>query len=1015
MKQKRIFQIFVLLPLLFAPLGANQSVRASTAGVDRLDSRTSGPRFPGLQNEPTVSVLVTPGSVSMGGITSVMVSLNHVPAEGYTSTEVTCIYDADFVEASNIVVGNLFGIDPVTATNGPHSGQFIVAIAGSDGKRATSSGVVLAFNIRGLRAGLASLECRARVSKGDHALTTIGSTGTKVTILENVLTPTVGPALCDKVQFVADVTVPDGTNFPPGATFTKTWRLKNVGSCTWTTAYQLVFFSGEQMGAASSVSFSRTVAPGQVVDTSINLIAPSSPGSHRGYWMFKNANGALFGIGAQANKPWWVDIRVLAATPTSTTTAAMRITIDPGQTSASRIGVINPNETIRYLLNAAAGQVLSINLTAPANEVAIGVNGPTGLVLKPLDASPTWNATILEGGDHTITLMALTGSSSKSYTLQVSLTPSAQTATPTFRPTPCDRAEFVADTNIPPGTVMSPGAPFIKTWRLKNVGTCTWTLSYRMAFFLGDQMGAPSSIQIPGNVASGEMVDISLPMTAPLATGSYRGYWIFQNSTGLPFGVGSQGNEPWFVDIVVANGSVTPAFTQPSSILRLTKFSNSQTYSAPDQIITYTFSITNLGTTALGPAQFTITDDKLGAPFNCGAAVVTLAPGQSVICSRDYRITSADMALSNITNSATAAGAGQVSPPATSVVTNLLTPATPTPSSTPDGPTATPPIASATPVTEWLTFTNTKYSFELKYPPPGPVVANNDTFAHIDLPFVQGTNLQQKYLYVSALENVNTCTGALPLPQSSENVTIDGNTFLKQTGQDSGAGRLFKWTSYSTPRNNVCVSLNFMLESINSGTPATAPVLYDEATESIIFEPIVATYRWMVITPTITPQEPPINSPTPGGTSTPTATPIATTGTLTGQVFAGKPVTLELYNLDDSSVTSVTANADGTFSLMAPAGRYDILASASGHLSTLGVVTIVGGSTSTQPPTRLVAGDVNGDTYIDQYDALTIGMNYNSALPAAADLNNDGIVNVLDLELLAKNYRKLGPVTWYGS
>jgi hypothetical protein len=139
---------------------------------------------------------------------------------------------------------------------------------------------------------------------------------------------------------------------------------------------------------------------------------------------------------------------------------------------------------------------------------------------------------------------------------------------------------------------------------------------------------------------------------------------------------------------------------------------------------------------------------------------------------------------------------------------------------------------------------------------------------------------------------------------------------------------------------------------------------------------------------------------------------VAPSGTLTGQVFASKPVILELYNLDDSLVTSVSANADGTFSLTAPAGRYDIVASAGGHLSTLGAATIIGGSTSTQPPTKLLAGDVNGDTYIDQYDALTIGMSYNTDDPTVADLNNDGIINVLDLELLAQNYRMIGPIAW---
>jgi hypothetical protein len=48
--------------------------------------------------------------------------------------------------------------------------------------------------------------------------------------------PTLTPVPCDRAAFVADVTVPDGTNFAPGTTFVKTWRLKNNGSCTWTTA-----------------------------------------------------------------------------------------------------------------------------------------------------------------------------------------------------------------------------------------------------------------------------------------------------------------------------------------------------------------------------------------------------------------------------------------------------------------------------------------------------------------------------------------------------------------------------------------------------------------------------------------------------------------------------------------------------------------------------------------------------------------------------------------------------------
>jgi uncharacterized repeat protein (TIGR01451 family) len=125
---------------------------------------------------------------------------------------------------------------------------------------------------------------------------------------------------------------------------------------------------------------------------------------------------------------------VTTVAPTATTLT--RLTIDPGQTSITpRVGFINPNETIHYVINAVQGQMLSIKLTAPVNEVAIGVNGPTGLILKPLDASPSWNTTVTTGGDHYINIMSLTGGTSKSYTLEVSLTGATATATSTNTPT----------------------------------------------------------------------------------------------------------------------------------------------------------------------------------------------------------------------------------------------------------------------------------------------------------------------------------------------------------------------------------------------------------------------------------------------------------------------------------------------------------------------------------------------------------------------------------------------------
>jgi len=154
-------------------------------------------------------------------------------------------------------------------------------------------------------------------------------------------------------------------------------------------------------------------------------------------------------------------------------------------------------------------------------------------------------------------------------------------------------------------------------------------------------------------------------------------------------------------------------------------------------------------------------------------------------------------------------------------------------------------------------------------------------------------------------------------------------------------------------------------------------------------------------------------SPTPTFTSTPVASPTPLpAGTLTGQVLASKTVIVSLYAADNSLADSTTVNPDGTFSLTAPAGTYNVIAVASGFLSAQGSVTLTSGSGSTISTISLPAGDIDNNNVIDQLDAMTIGMNYNTATPAAADLNNDGIINVLDLELLAKNYRATGPVDW---
>lgn len=308
LKPKRLLQLFVLTALIFSPIGNSGYVRAGTAAI--------------YQAVPSVTTSVNPTSVNFGGTALVSVSLNNVPGSGYTSAEFTCTYDANLLEASNIAVTNLFGADAVTAISGPQNGKFIFAIAGSKSHKATTSGTAFTFNVKGLYVGTTVIECTARVSKGDNMLSPLPSIGTSFSVNGGVpspepFTPTAIPtSACDKAQFIADITVPSGTVMLPGATFVKTWRLTNVGTCTWTTSYQLIFYSGVNMGPSTPISLPVSVQVGNTVDISINMTAPFWAGSQRGYWMFKNANGALFGIGPNANEPWFVDINVTGPTVT---------------------------------------------------------------------------------------------------------------------------------------------------------------------------------------------------------------------------------------------------------------------------------------------------------------------------------------------------------------------------------------------------------------------------------------------------------------------------------------------------------------------------------------------------------------------------------------------------------------------------------------------------------------------------------------------------------------------------
>lgn len=120
-------------------------------------------------------------------------------------------------------------------------------------------------------------------------------------------TPVTTP--CNAASFVTDVSIPDDTMIGLDKPFTKTWRLKNVGSCSWTSGYQLVFDSGDKMGGPASQQLTNSaVDPGGTIDVSVDLKAPSTPGTYKGNWKLREPGGETFGL---STGPFWVPIHAI--------------------------------------------------------------------------------------------------------------------------------------------------------------------------------------------------------------------------------------------------------------------------------------------------------------------------------------------------------------------------------------------------------------------------------------------------------------------------------------------------------------------------------------------------------------------------------------------------------------------------------------------------------------------------------------------------------------------------------
>jgi hypothetical protein len=141
----------------------------------------------------------------------------------------------------------------------------------------------------------------------------------------------------------------------PGQAFTKKWRIKNIGSCTWT-GFSMTFDSGDSMGGPASKPIS-TVNPNQEVDLEVNLTAPSTVGNYRGYWRIVTNGSVLVPIvNGYQGKSFYADIKVQnPVTATNTSAPAFAVT-----TVAFSVSGSCPN--FSYTVNVSTNGAGTVNL-----------------------------------------------------------------------------------------------------------------------------------------------------------------------------------------------------------------------------------------------------------------------------------------------------------------------------------------------------------------------------------------------------------------------------------------------------------------------------------------------------------------------------------------------------------------------------------------------------------------------------------------------------------------------------
>jgi len=332
---------------------------------------------------------------------------------------------------------------------------------------------------------------------------------------------TAGGACTNNAEFVADVTIPDGSPVQTGVPFVKTWRLRNTGTCTWGGTYTFLQQSGQAISANPATLSVPTVPPSQTIDLSMTLtLSIGTPLGQRetATFQLRAPDGFYFGP-----TPF---VEVIASNSTTNAPSnpsncenALRFVSDvtipdgtqvtPGLPFVKTWRVRNTG-TCTWGVGYTFGRLTGSYISANPERVSVAVVPPgqeTDISITLTLSAETPLGTAVEAKfqmrdpdgvlfGQTPFVKVVAGQGSGVGTL-----------------TGCENnLRFVRDVSIPDGTVITRGSTFSKTWRVRNTGTCTWDSSYLFGRQTGDYIsGNPEAVSAPG-VAPGQEADLTMTL-----------------------------------------------------------------------------------------------------------------------------------------------------------------------------------------------------------------------------------------------------------------------------------------------------------------------------------------------------------------------------------------------------------------------------------------------------------------------------------------------------------------------